>query len=155
PAHAPRGLRRDAPRRPLPRRLPRRVRPGVVERVRRDAGPVALRVRAHMDEARAAREIDEAAAEARARALRFVDLREPRVADGGEEPGLQARGAAGGPAPGAAPPERRRPPRPRGGRAGHAKGAPAQAFRSTSTYSSRSAPRSRRSTPAIANSSCR
>src|SRR5262245_49906456 len=61
--------------------LPRIVRLRVVERVRRDARPVALGVLAHVDEARSAGKADEAAAEPEARALRLVDVGEALIAD--------------------------------------------------------------------------
>src|SRR5438034_5486532 len=86
-------LRLHVHRRALAGRLPRRVGLRVVERVRRDAPPVALGVVAHVAEARPAREVDEAAVEAEAPALRLVDLGQVRVADRGEEAATETRRA--------------------------------------------------------------
>src|SRR5262249_60643761 len=94
PPHVVDGLRRHVHLRALPRRLPGVVRLRIVERVRPDAGPVALGILAHVDEARAARQADEARVETDATALVLVDLGEPRIADRREEPAAEARGPA-------------------------------------------------------------
>src|SRR5438128_1303657 len=86
-------------RRALPGRLPLVVGPRVVERVRRDPPPVALRIASHVHEAGAAREHHEAALESPGRACLMIDPLQLGVADGGEEPAPEARRPARPPPP--------------------------------------------------------
>src|SRR5436309_1130282 len=83
----------DVERRALSRRLPRVVRLRVVEGVRPDTHPVALRILAHVDEAGTTRKADEARVEPDPAALLLVDLGEVRIADRGEEARAEPRRA--------------------------------------------------------------